>query len=161
MRDTEKTFNWIVDILRKNDVIFQVTGGLAAKVYGSSRPLNDIDIDILDERIYDIVPYVRENIVFGPARYEDERWDVLLMTLDHKSQEIDISGGYGLRICDAKTGRWYSCPTDFSRYEEHEVFGVRVPVIPREDLIKYKKMLVGEHQDIDIAAVEKSIKTNN
>lgn len=131
MNNTEEAFHWIIGVLKKHDIPFQITGGLAAKSYGSPRPLND---------------------------FEDERWDILLMTLEYKDQEIDIDGGYGIKICDARTGKWVPVPTDFSRYEEREIFGIKVPVILRQDLAQYKRMLVGEHQKVDIQAVEASLK---
>ncbi|MFA4819678.1 MAG: hypothetical protein WC613_01830 [Candidatus Aenigmatarchaeota archaeon] len=157
MENTKEAFHWIIGVLKRYDVPFQITGGLAAKIYGSPRPLNDFDIDVPDERLREIVLDVRPYIVFGPAHHRDERWDILLMTLEYKGQEIDIDGGYGIKICDARTGKLVPVPTDFSHYEEREIFGLKVPVIPREDLIAYKRMLVGEHQQVDIQSVEASL----
>jgi hypothetical protein len=156
MDHAEEAFRWIMAVLKKHDIPFQIAGGLAARSYGSPRQLNDFDLDVPDERLKEIVPDVRPYIVYGPSRYRDERWDLLLMTLEYKGQEIDVGGGDSIKICDARTGQWVSCPTNFSRYEQREIFGLRVPVIPREELISYKRMLMGEHQRIDIEAVEAS-----
>lgn len=156
MKNPEKTFNWIVDVFRKHNVSFVVTGGLAAKSYGSPRSLNDIDIDIRDENFALILEDIRPYIVFGPVQYRDERWDLLLATLDHEGQEIDIGGGDTVRICDVRTGEWKSVPTDFLNIEQREVLGVKVPVISRTNLITYKSMLQGEHQQIDIQAAQSS-----
>ena len=155
--NTEKAFNRILYVLNRKEIPFQISGGFAAKIYGSPRPLNDIDIEVPDDKIEYVVPDVRQYIVSGPGRYKDERWDLNLMTLNIRGQEIDISGGYGVKICDARTGVWTPCPVDFSDYELREVFGNYVPVIPKRKLIEYKKMLVGAHQRIDIEAVEKSL----
>ncbi|MFZ2522802.1 MAG: hypothetical protein WAW92_00245 [Minisyncoccia bacterium] len=46
MRNTEGALRWIVNILESKSIQFQVTGGFAAKLYGSQRELADIDIDI-------------------------------------------------------------------------------------------------------------------
>ena len=46
MRNAKTAFLWIIRILKKHRVPYQVTGGLAAKIYGAKRKLNDIDIDI-------------------------------------------------------------------------------------------------------------------
>ena len=153
MKNTEGAFHWIVSVLKKYDIPFQITGGLAAKVYGSKRPLNDIDIDIPDDRFEDITPDVNRYITYWSSRYKDERWDLLLMTLNYEGQKIDISGGSTMRICDSRTNEWCLYPTDFSRFEEREIFGLVVPVVCKEDLINYKRMLVGEHQKEDIDSI--------
>ncbi|MBU0625581.1 hypothetical protein KKF05_04525 [Patescibacteria group bacterium] len=84
MKNPEKTFGWIVGILKKYGVSFVITGGLAAKSYGSTRPINDIDIDIHDQDFDLILPDVKPYVTFGPARYLDERWDLLLMNLKYE-----------------------------------------------------------------------------
>ncbi|MFA6365367.1 MAG: hypothetical protein WCW78_03125 [Candidatus Paceibacterota bacterium] len=154
MKNPEKTFHWIIGILTKHKIPFVVTGGLAAKSYGSPRELNDFDIDIHDKDFPLFVDEVKPYIIFGPAKYHDERWDLLLMTLNHEGQDIDISGGDTLRICDARTQEWKNDATDFSDIKEREIFGIRVPVISKKALIAYKKMLIGKHQQIDIEAVQ-------
>ena len=155
MKNPEQTFKWIVGILRKHGVLFIVTGGLAAKSYGSPRALNDIDIDIHDKDFELILDDIKPYIVFGPAHYHDERWDLLHVVINYEEQEIDISGGDTLKICDARTGEWKSVLTDFSNFEQREIFGIKVPVISRDDLIAYKSMLQGQHQRVDIQATQK------
>lgn len=154
MKNPEKTFVWIVSLLQARGVPFVVVGGLAAKSYGSPRPLNDIDIDIPDASFDIIRDAIGRYAVFGPARYRDERWDVLLATLNHEGQEIDISGGDSTKICDVRTREWIASPTDFSAVERREIFGIIVPVQTREHLVAYKSMLAGEHQQDDIRAIQ-------
>ena len=81
---------WITGILEEKNIPFQISGGLAAKIYGSPRPLNDIDIDIPRDGFAKILSAVEAYIVFGPADYENGKWDLYLMTLDYHGQEIDI-----------------------------------------------------------------------
>lgn len=63
------------------------------------------------------------------------------MSLRYAGQEIDISGGDTVRIPDGKTGYWYDAPTDFSKFVIRKIFGMSVPVMSREDVLKYKKIL--------------------
>ncbi len=158
MKNPEKSFQWIVNILQKHNVPFVVTGGLAAKSYGSPRPLNDIDIDIHDNDFAKIIDDIRPYLTFGPAVLVDERWDTMLATLNYEGQDIDLSGGDTLKICDARTGEWKLNKTDFSNVEHKDIFGITVPVAIREDLIAYKSMLEGDHQLVDIQAMKDSIK---
>jgi hypothetical protein len=63
----ENALRWIIDILYAQKVQYQLAGGLAARLYGAERPLNDIDIDVYEEDFEKILPFVREYVVYGPA----------------------------------------------------------------------------------------------
>lgn len=154
---TKKALIWITDILNKHNISFQISGGFSAKIYGSPRPLNDIDIDIPEYGFEKIVDEVKEYIVFGPEHYVDEKWDLMLMTLNYFGQEIDIGGSENLKIFDEKNNKWLPFPTDFNKVVYFVVAGIKVPVIPKEDLIEYKSYLNGDHQKIDIDSVKKSL----
>ncbi len=153
MKNPTKTFNWIITILQNKHIPFAISGGLAAKSYGSPRQLNDIDIDVHDVDLEKLVEEVKPYITFGPARYKNERWDLQLIKLCHEGQDIDIGGCDNLKICDARTGIWEPCPTDFTDVTYRDIFGIIVPVTPKAELIAYKSMLQGDHQKIDIDAV--------
>ena len=140
MRDTKEAFHWIIRILKKYEVPYQISGGLAAKIYGSSRPLADIDIDISEEKFVDILPDVKPYIIFGPERFRNENFDLSLITLNYMGQEIDLCSQH-VKIRDAKTGEWHDNSTDFSRYELQEVYDITIPVIKKDDLVNYKKIL--------------------
>ena len=81
MRDTAKAFRWIVGLLRRRRILFQIFGGLAARAYGATRELADIDIAIPNSRFHEILPDIRRYVTDGPRRYRDRHWDLLLMTL--------------------------------------------------------------------------------
>lgn len=49
-QNIKEALAWITNILKKYSIPFQITGGLAAILYGSKRPLEDIDIDIPEEK---------------------------------------------------------------------------------------------------------------
>jgi len=153
MRNTKKSFLWIVSILKRHQIPFVILGGLAARIYGSPRPLNDIDIDIPVKYFEVILKDIKPYIIYGPDHYIDAAWDEQVITLNYEGQEIDIGGGDTVKIYDAKTGEWRDMPTDFENVERKEVFGLVVPVISREHLVEYKSMLDGNHQQFDIKAI--------
>ncbi|MEK7547775.1 MAG: nucleotidyltransferase [Patescibacteria group bacterium] len=148
---------WIISIFQKHEVPFQITGGLAANIYGSKRPVNDIDIDVPEDKMELLLKDIERYITFGPAHCEDERWDVKLIKLNYKGQEIDISGAFEIKIFDEQNKVWIPCPAKFETAQTHTVYGIQVPIVSPQDLIEYKKLLVGKHQKEDIEAVKKYI----
>lgn len=154
--DRSKTaFRWIVDILQKHDVPFMVTGGLAARAYGSQRDLRDIDLEVPDDQIGKIIEDVSRYIVFGPERYRDDFFDLALLRLNYEGQEIDISGGSEVKIYDPKKEEWVNDPTDFSKYESKEIFGAIVLVVQPEDWLVYKSISPRREDLQDIEAVKR------
>jgi hypothetical protein len=118
-----EALTWITNILITHNVPFQIAGGLAANVYGSRRPLEDIDIDIPDDKFSVIQHEVAQHIIFGPAQYKDENWDLLLMTLDYHGQIIDLSGAYSTKCWNKKTGNWQIIATEFQNIQIKNIFG--------------------------------------
>jgi hypothetical protein len=141
MKNTKAALSWIVDILNKKQIPYQITGGFAARLYGSDRALADLDFDIPEDRFADILPEVKQYVIFGPKQYKNDHWDLLVMTLEYEGQEIDIAGAYEGKLFDSAVGKWVLLPFDLSKAIPKEAFGMTVSVIPRDDLIEYKKKL--------------------
>lgn len=152
MQKLQKALRWIIGILDRHDIPYQLTGGLGAHVYGATRSINDIDLDIPEERFEEILNEVGPYIVFGPAQYKDKVWDLKLMTLNYEGQEIDIGGAYDVKIMDEKTGERHKYKADLTAGNLIDVFGVKVRVAPKEDLVRYKSWLAipGDHQERDV-----------
>ena len=155
-----QALHWIIDILEKHKIQYSISGGFAAHLYGSPRPVNDIDLDIPEDDFDKIYDEVKDFIIFGPANYKDPRWDLKLMTLNYHDQEIDISGAFKQKIHDDNQQKWLHDPTDFTDLNTIPVDGLGLKVITPTNLLTYKKLLIGGHQAIDINAVEKFIKTS-
>src|SRR3990167_1552031 len=79
----QDALKWIIGVLEDNKITYQITGGFAAHIYGSTREVNDIDIDISEGSFQIILEDVRSKIVYGPCRYQDAKWDLQLMTLNY------------------------------------------------------------------------------
>lgn len=147
MKNTEKAFIWITDILEKKGIEYKISGGFAARIYGSNRELADIDIEVADNDILLIKKEVEEYIIYGPKRYLDEDWDLNLMTLNYEGQEIDIAG-INAKIFNKEIKQWEDLSSSLDTVEIKEVFGKMIPVESLESLINYKTRL-GREVDIE------------
>ncbi|HEY5589084.1 MAG TPA: hypothetical protein VIK86_09030 [Candidatus Paceibacterota bacterium] len=155
MKDTENAFKWIVNILQKHEIPFQIEGGFASRLYGSNRELADIDISIPENRFDELVPALKDFIIYGPNQYIDKEWDLKLITLTYKGQDIDIAGAYEKKNFDKGNQKWVKIPSNFSKSVYMDVYNLKVPVISKEELIAYKKIIA---RDVDIVDVEFLIK---
>jgi len=149
MKDTEAALKWIVSILHSKQIQFQIRGGFAAMLYGSSRELVDIDIDIHNTDFEKILGDVKNDIVFGPDQYTDENWNFKLMTLEYQGQLIDITGE--AQIFDRNNSRWVDQAVDYTKSSHMNIYGITVPVIRKEDLVAYKAKLL---RDVDKKDIE-------
>jgi hypothetical protein len=152
-QNEKESLEWIISILEKHAIPYQIAGGLAARIYGSTRPLNDIDIDIPESGIAKILDDVKEFITYGPTRHIDERWNVYLVALERNGQEFDISAAEDAKVYDDRTREWIPIPTDPAQGNWIEYSGIKLSVMPKEELITYKSYLQGDHQQQDIRAV--------
>lgn len=155
MRDTKASLLWITELLKSLDIPFQIAGGLAAHAYGATRELQDIDIDIPEDKFDVIKLHVNNFIIYGPAEYTSKNWRLLLMTLNHHNQEIDLGGAYNTQIFNPKTREWDKLTTDFSKANQLEILGLTLPVISREELLVYKKILSRPVDLEDIKQIER------
>jgi hypothetical protein len=154
-RDTEGAFRWIIGLLEKHDIPFQIKGGLASRLYGVDRELADIDISIPEDRFDELVPEVKDFIRYGPEQYLDEEWDIKLITLKYQGQYIDLAGAFEKKNFDKTNRVWVPTPSDFSSSVFMDVYGLKVPVIAKADLIAYKKLILRDVDIIDIEALSK------
>jgi len=153
----EKTTNalhWIIGILDKHKIDYQISGGFAGKIFGSKRELHDIDIDISKKFFGKILPEISTYIIFGPDHYVDAKWDLELITLNYNGQEIDISDSDSPLISNKERTQWISFQTNFSKTLDIDLNGIKIKIINPKDFIEYKKELDGEHQLEDIEAAK-------
>ncbi len=150
-KNTEGTFIWIINILKKQNIPFQIKGGFASRLYGVDRELADIDISIPEDKFDELLPEIKDFIKSGPEQYLDEEWDIKLITLTYKNQDIDIAGAFEKKNFDKTTKKWVNTPSNFDTSVYMDVYGLNVPVIAKEDLIAYKKLI---QRDVDIFDIE-------
>lgn len=155
-RQSKAAFFWIVGLLRKQKIPFQITGGMAARAYGSNRPLADIDIEVRDDAVYRIQKEAAQYAIYGPKHYKNKPFDLLLMTLKYKGQEIDICGIDSQKLFNSKTKRWIAQHIELDKAKRKKINGIFVPVVPMEDLISYKRIIQRDVDLLDIHALSSS-----
>lgn len=156
MKNTKRALLWIVQILNSKKVPFSISGGFAARMYGSNRPLADIDIDIPEDRFNDILAEVKKYAYYGPKRFKDKFWDLpAYMALKYSGQVIDISGAYKTKIFDKNTKKWILVRRNLNKVELHKIYGITVPLIPLKQLISYKQMLQRRVDIFDVKELTK------
>lgn len=158
----QKTINalkWIVEVLDKHSISYRIGGGFAAHVYGSNRPVNDIDISLSGTHFPTIASEVTEYITAGPKHYSNEKWDCDTLSLNYHGQEIDITDIDTLLMSNKEKTEWFQTKELFRKFDTvlTEVAGITVSLIDPRDLVAYKKHLDGDHQLVDIEAVQKYI----
>ncbi|HOW60565.1 MAG TPA: hypothetical protein P5548_01415 [Candidatus Moranbacteria bacterium] len=159
-KKTKEAFDWIIKIFRDNNIPFQLSGGLAAKIYGSPKDLWDIDFDIPDSCFSKVRNLVSKYVIFGPKKTTAEGFDCMLLRLNYHGQQIDVSGNC-IKIFDKVKKKWVKDNTDFERSAKKRVFDRIVPVICPEDLLKYKSKLSRKADSIDIKALKKYLLQKN
>lgn len=162
MRETKKAFLWIIDILNKNKIVYKISGGFAARIYGVNRELADIDIEVAEKDISTIARDTKPYIKFGPERYKDENWDLQLLTVEYEGQEIDIACAEA-NIFNQKKKRWEKTISDLHDVKMTKVYGKIIPIEKMDSLINYKIKL-GREVDIEdvkqLSEIKKKIISN-
>lgn len=153
MKNVKNTFQWVVNLLRDRHIPFEVFGGFAANLYGSKRALADIDIAVLDVDVLRIAKLVRKYVVFGPQRYHDKNWDIILTTIHYHGQEIDIVGISSAKIFDSRLKKWTTLKFLIPKATHKKVYELCIPVIPLKKLIAYKKKLNRRVDRADVGAL--------
>jgi hypothetical protein len=155
-KETEAALKWIVNILKKRNIPFQIGGGFAARIYGVERELADIDIAVPTDKLSEILLEVKDYITYNLRHYLDEKWDCTGMTINYKGQEIDFVGAQGKKIFNETDKKWITLENDFSNNEYKEIYGLTLPLMPKEKLIKYKSIL---RREVDLLDLEGLIET--
>jgi len=156
-KDTETALKWIVNILQKHDMPFQIGGGFAARIYGAERELADIDIAIPTDKLNELLLEVKDYITYDLKHYLDEKWDCIGMTIKYEGQEIDFVGAQGKKIFDGINNKWVTLENDFSNNEYKEIYGLSIPLMPKERLIEYKSILKRDVDLLDLEGLNKNI----
>ena len=144
--------NWIVSLLNRHNIPYQIVGGLAAKAYGATRPLVDIDIYAPMEQVRPVLDEMRPYITREPLPHHSESWDLIYMALEYHDISIEIGDtSTNPRFYNRRDGRWEPQPITFASSTIMTLYGTQVCLMPRDELLAYKAMLQREvdYQDIE------------
>lgn len=153
MDNVNQALAWLVKKFEKHHIPFQIVGGLAAKAYGSKREVVDIDMYIPHKYFKKFPKELKKFIVWGPKHFKDNCWDVIFLRIIYEDQKIEIADAKSSKIYDKKIKKWICIDIDFSDSVIKKVFEMNVPVIPKQKLIKYKKILSREVDILDLKEI--------
>ena len=142
---------------QRNRIPFQITGGLAAKAYGAKRKLFDIDIYVPDKYMDKVVKKTKKYIVLGPKHSKTKNWDLEYIKIIYAGQRIEIGSPEKTKMFDKEKGKWIRDRINFSKPEVKEMFGLKIPVIPKKQLISRKIKLGRKVDKIDLRQMSHSI----
>lgn len=147
---------WIVGLLRDRNIPFLICGGLAARGYGSERDLNDIDLFVPGEHFSSVVQAGQEFISKAATHYREEGWDLTYVQFKYEGVKVEVGNADGPRIFDAGSQVWIPLNVDFSRYKTVRLLGLELPLMLKEDLVRYKSVLSRPVDIEDIRAIRES-----
>ena len=146
-----RALRWITRELDALDVPFQVAGGLAARAHGASRPLHDIDLYVPEGALEPLRERLSEHVGREPSRHRGEHWDCYFMTVGYGGEQIELAEAPRTRYRRGGGDDWHEAAVDFERPAVREVFGVELPVMPRERLVAYKERIDRPVDRADVA----------
>ena len=81
---------WLVKLLDRHAVPYQIVGGLAAHAYGATRPVVDVDLYLPFDRGQLILAEIQPYIVRQPLPHHSELWDLVYLALVYEDVYIEI-----------------------------------------------------------------------
>ncbi|WP_386082702.1 hypothetical protein ACFIOZ_05580 [Vreelandella sp. F11] len=147
---------WIVGLLRDRSIPFLICGGLAAKGYGSERELNDIDLFVPGEHFSSVVQAGQEFISKAAAHRQEEGWDLTYVQFKYHGIKVEVGSADSPHIFDAGKETWAPLDIDFSRYATVHLLGLELPLMLKEDLIRYKTLLSRPVDIQDVRAIREN-----
>ncbi len=147
---------WIVGLLRDRNIPFLICGGLAARGYGSERDLNDIDLFVPGEHFSSVVQAGQEFVSKAAAHRQEEGWDLIYVQFKYEGIKVEIGNADDAGIFDAGNETWVPLNIDFSCYATVHLLGLELPLMVKEDLIRYKSALSRPVDIEDIRAIRES-----
>ena len=144
-----QALTWLIQQL--DDRPYSICGGLAAIAYGSQRELNDIDLFVPEADFARLVNELQPYVSKQAQRYQGEGWDLEYVQLIYAGIKIEIGNPKDAFILNASLNEWQPLNINFSSQSEVVLYGSKLSIMKREDLIDYKSVL---QREVDIEDVQ-------
>ncbi len=152
-----KALRWIVSLLHRHHIPYQIVGGLAAKAYGATRPLVDIDLYVPYEQAQAGLAEIKPYIVREPLPHHSAAWDLVYLALVYNDVYIEIGDtSSDPRFYNLRDGRWEQQIIDYDASIMMNLYSVESAVMPKDELLRYKAMLDREVDHLDIEQISGS-----
>ena len=90
-KQVAEALRWISEVRARTGAQYQVVGGLAARAYGATRPLIDLDFYVPAQDLPRVLASVRDSWVWGPEHFRDENWDLTFAKLKKHGVQIELA----------------------------------------------------------------------
>jgi hypothetical protein len=140
-QNVSEALRWIIDAFARLDAQYQVVGGLAARAYGATRPLIDLDFYVRSVDLPRVLASVADACVWGPEHFKDENWDVTFAKLEKHGVQIELAQAEGARYYSRDAARWMDQDVAFDDSQLRSVLGTEICVMPKNQLVAYKRAL--------------------
>ncbi|WP_255854809.1 hypothetical protein [Marinobacterium rhizophilum] len=140
-------------LLKDRNIPFRICGGLAANGYGAQPVLNDIDLFVPGEHFSAVVQAGEQFASKAAAHRQEEGWDLTYVHFKYEGIKVEVGNADDPQIFDAGNQSWVSLSIDFSRCRTVHLLGLELPLMLKEDLVRYKSVLSRPVDIEDIRAI--------
>ncbi len=159
--------NLVIPLLTKRKFRWCITGGFACYVYGVKRKLSDIDIDIdttkdsteFQDFLAELAPCITQSL----EHFVDQNYDNYNFEITIGGQVVDICPMVEMEVFTKISGSYAPFYGGvFPDIEMVDFFGLKLPLLSKELVIKNKEMLVWQREsDIqDIKGLQELMSKN-
>ncbi len=106
MRNSKKALKWIISLFEKNKIQYQIAGGLAAKAYGATRELADIDFYVSGMDFHKACQLSKDFLTWGPEVWKSKEWDCEFVKIMYQGQKIEIGNSDKTKRYDNQERKW-------------------------------------------------------
>ena len=142
---------WLVVLIDKASCPYQIVGGLAAKAYGSMRPLVDIDLYVPGKCLEKLSALAGSYLLHPPTYHKDDAWDLTYMSVMYGNQKIEIASSDNAKIFNRLVRKWQVQLIDYQLSNRSQLFDTELFIMPLDQLLAYKSML---GRDVDLEDIK-------